>query len=68
LVAPLAYGTKSEVLLQRPDKLRVLTLFDAPAAEFYYVGKTMMALAPVENLVAVGSAPPTIDQMLETAF
>lgn len=31
---PLAYTTKSEVLLQRPDKLR-LTLGGGPASEFY---------------------------------
>jgi hypothetical protein len=65
---PLAYGTKSDVLLERPNKLRVITLFDGPASEFYYDGKTMMALAPVENLVAVAAAPPTVDEMLETAY
>jgi hypothetical protein len=68
LAFPLAYGTKSEVLLQRPDKLRVLTLFDGPASEFYYNGKTMMAFAPTENLVAVAAAPATVDAMLETAY
>src|SRR4249919_802933 len=40
---PLIYSTKSEVVLQRPDKLRVLTLGDGPASEFYFDGKTMMA-------------------------
>ena len=33
-----------------------------PATEFYYDGKTMMAFAPAENLVAVAEAPPTIDE------
>jgi hypothetical protein len=65
---PLAYGTKSDVLLQRPDKLRVITSGDGPVSEFYYDGKTMMAFAPVENLVAVAAAPPTVDEMLGTAF
>jgi hypothetical protein len=65
---PLAYATKSTVLLQRPDKLRVITSGDGPASEFYYDGKTMMAFAPAENLVAVANAPPTVDQMLETAY
>ena len=65
---PLAYGTKSEVLFQRPDKLRVLTPGDGPASDFYYDGKTMMAYAPAEDLVAVADAPPTVDGMLETAF
>jgi hypothetical protein len=65
---PLAYGTKSDVLFQRPDKLRVLTPGDGPASDFYYDGKTMMAFAPAENLVAIADAPPTVDEMLETAY
>ncbi|MGO4396593.1 DUF2092 domain-containing protein, partial [Variovorax sp. M-6] len=64
----LAYGTISEVLLQRPDRLRVLTLGDGPASEFSYDGKTITAFAPAENLVAVAPAPPTIDAMLKQAF
>jgi hypothetical protein len=65
---PLIYSTKSEVTLQRPDKLRVLTLGDGPASEFYYDGKTMMAFAPAENLVATAAAPPTIDGALKAAY
>ena len=65
---PLAYGTKSDVLFRRPDGLRVLTPGDGPASDFYYDGKTMMAYAPAENLVAIADAPPTVDAMLETAF
>jgi hypothetical protein len=65
---PLAYGTKSDVLLQRPDKLRVITRFDGPASEFYYNGKTMMAFAPAEDLVAIADAPASVDKMLETAY
>src|SRR5271168_5195657 len=61
---PLAYGTKSDVLFRRPDGLRVLTPGDGPASDFYYDGKTMMAFAPAENLVAVADAPPTVDEML----
>ena len=64
---PLAYTTKSEVTMQRPDKLRVITLGDGPPSEFYYDGKTITAFAPVENLVAIGPAPPTIDAALEEA-
>jgi hypothetical protein len=65
---PLAYGTKSDVLLQRPDKLRVITSGDGPVSEFYYDGKTMVAFAPAENLVAVADAPSTVDDMLGTAY
>lgn len=65
---PLAYATKSDVTLQRPDRLRVLLAGDGPASEFYYDGKIMMAYAPAENLLAVSDAPPTIDATLETAY
>jgi hypothetical protein len=65
---PLLYATRSEVTLQRPDKLRVVTPGDGPASEFYYDGKAMMAYAPAENLVAVADAPPTIDAALRTAY
>jgi len=65
---PLVYTTKSEVTLQRPDKLRVITPYDGPATEFYYDGKTMTAFSPAEDLVAVAEAPPTIDAALEAAY
>ncbi len=65
---PLAYGTVAQVSLQRPDHLRVLTLGDGPASEFYYDGKQAFAFAPAENLLAVTDAPPTIDAMLEAAY
>ncbi len=69
LIGPaLAYTTSSDVLMQRPDKLRVITLGDGPASEFYYDGKTMTAYAPAENLVAVAAAPATIDAALKAAF
>lgn len=64
----LAYTTVSEVAMQRPDKLRVITPGDGPGSEFYYNGKTMTAFAPAENLVAVTAAPPTIDAALKAAF
>lgn len=65
---PLAYGTVAQVSLQRPDRLRVLTMGDGPATEFYYNGKQAFAFAPAENLLAVADAPPTIDAMLEAAY
>ena len=65
---PLAYTTTSDVVMQRPDKLRVIMPGDGPASEFYYDGKVMMAYAPAENLVAVAPAPPTIDATLKAAF
>jgi hypothetical protein len=65
---PLVFVNKSEVTLQRPDKLRVITPGDGPASEFYYNGKTMTAFAPAENLIAIADAPPTIDAAMEAAY
>lgn len=65
---PLVYTTQSEVTLQRPDKLRVITPGDGLASEFCYDGKTMTAFSPAENLVAVADAPPTIDAALKAAY
>jgi hypothetical protein len=65
---PLYYATHNEVTLQRPDKLRVMTLGDGIPDEFYYNGKTMIAYVPSEDLVAVADAPPTIDQLIDVAW
>jgi len=68
LGTPLVYTTKSEVSLQRPNKLKVITSGDGPASEFYYDGKTMTAFEPTANLAAVADAPPTIDATLQAAY
>lgn len=65
---PLTYATLSEVTLQRPDKLRIVSPGDGPASEFYVDGKTMLAFSPKENFVAVANALPTIDASLKTAY
>lgn len=64
---PLVFTTRYDVAMQRPDKLRILTLGDGPTSEFYFDGKTMTAYAPVENLAAVMNAPATIDDALQAA-
>ena len=65
---PLVYTTKSEVTVQRPDRLRVITSADGPRSEFYYDGKTITAFAPKEDLAAIADAPPTIDGALKAAY
>jgi hypothetical protein len=65
---PIVYSTRYDVTMQRPDKLRILIPGDGPASEYYYDGKTAMAYAPAENLVAIADAPPTIDAALDAAF
>ena len=64
----LAYHTLSNVTLQRPNKLQVLSPGDGPASEFYYNGKTLVAFAPTEDLVAIAEAPGTIDEALKFAY
>lgn len=65
---PILYTTRYDVTMRRPDRLKIIMPGDGPASEFYYDGKTMMAYAPKENLVAVADAPPTIDEALKKAF
>ena len=54
---PLYYTVKSEVTLQRPDKLRIMKVGDGIPDEFYYDGKQVMAYVPSQNVVAVADAP-----------
>lgn len=65
---PLIYSTRSQVTLQRPDKLKVITPGDGPPSEFYYDGHTMTAFSPQENLIATADAPPTVDETLQAAY
>ncbi len=65
---PIVYVSRYDVTMQRPDKLKVIMPGDGPASEFYYDGKTMLAYAPAENLVAVADAPSTIDAALMAAY
>lgn len=65
---PLFYMISSDVTLQRPDKLKIITPGDGPPAEFYYDGKEMKLFLPKANLVAIEAAPPRLDDMLEAAY
>jgi hypothetical protein len=65
---PLAYTVRSEVTLERPNKLRVTSPGDGPASEYYYDGTTVAAYSPSADLVAVATAPPTLDEMLKAAY
>jgi|ERR1700712_5104044 hypothetical protein len=65
---PLIYSTRSEVMVQRPNKLKVITVGDGPTSQFYYDGKTMMAYEPGQNLIASADAPATIDATLKAAY
>jgi len=65
---PLYYTTLSEVVFQRPNKLRVITPGDGPPSEFYYDGKSFVAYAPAVDLVAVAEAPADFDAVLKQAY
>ena len=65
---PLTYATLSQVTMQRPNKLKVITPGDGPRTEFYYDGKTVQAYEPAAKLVAFVDAPDTTDAMLRAAF
>jgi hypothetical protein len=65
---PLVFTSRYDVVMQRPEKLRVINLGDGPASEFYLDGKTMVAFVPAENLVAIAEAPPTLEAALKMAF
>jgi hypothetical protein len=65
---PLLYSVRYEVLMQRPDRLRVVTPGDGPPSQFFLNGNTMMAFSPERNLVAIDKAPPTLEAALLAAF
>lgn len=61
------YHKSSEVVVQRPDRLRVDAESDKGARSFFYDGKTLAVYDPDRNLYAVFPAPPTLDAMLDAA-
>jgi hypothetical protein len=65
---PLAYMTLAQVTVQRPNKLRVITLGDGPRNDFYYDGTTVQAYEPAANLLATVKAPDNLDDMLRAAY
>lgn len=65
---PILYTVRYDVVMQRPDKLRILMPGDGPASEFTVDGRQMIAYAPAENLAAVADAPPTVEGALLKAF
>jgi hypothetical protein len=54
---PLYYTTVSQVMVERPDKLRVVTPGDGPPTEFYYNGKTQTRSYPDDGPLLRGQGP-----------
>jgi len=65
---PLFYMVDSKVSLRRPDQLKVEVLGDGPRSDFYYDGKEFAVYFPEQGLLAAETAPPHLEEMLETAF
>lgn len=64
---PLLYASRSDVVLQRPDRLRIITTGAAPRSDLYLNGTKLSAYVPADGLLAQASVPPTIDGALEAA-
>jgi len=65
---PLFYFTRSEVLLERPNKLRVIVPGDGPASEFYFDGTKAIVFTPQPDLIATMDAPGNIEDMLAKVY
>lgn len=65
---PLFYFTKAEVLLERPDKLRVIVPGDGPPSEFYFDGTNVAVLTPKADLIAMTEAPGSLESMLDSIY
>jgi hypothetical protein len=64
---PLLYASRSDVVLQRPDRLRVVTTGAGPRSDLLINGTELSAWAPAEGLLARAKVPPTIEGALEAA-
>lgn len=65
---PLFYFTRSEVLMVRPNKLRVIVPGDGPPSEFYFDGKTIAVFQPYSDLVATMDASGSLEDALEAIY
>ncbi len=61
---PLAFTTKSEVALERPDKLRVIMPGDGPASEFYRRPSTRHWSRPITPLQSISRLPTGLSLIL----
>ncbi len=65
---PLFYYVRSEVLLARPNKLRVIVPGDGPPSEFYFDGTTAAVFQPKEDLIAIAEVHGSLEEMLEKMY
>jgi hypothetical protein len=65
---PLFYYTRSEILLVRPNKLRVVVPGDGPPSGFYFDGAKVAVFTPKADLLAVADVPGNLEQMLAAIY
>ena len=56
--------SKDFVAVQRPNKIRVISVGDSHAFDFFYDGTSVTAAAPLKKVYSTTKAPITIDEML----
>ena len=56
----------ADLLVSRPNKLRLTTSSDRAERQFFYDGKTFTLFAPRTSYYATVNAPPTIAQLADT--
>jgi hypothetical protein len=61
----LTFFVESEVVLQRPNKLRVNVSGDVPDIQLYFDGAKVSAFDPQKNVHAASGPLATIDEMLD---
>jgi len=59
---------RSEVTLQRPDKVRVSVSGAGSPLESYCSGNTMVTFLPAKKALTIAKAPPTIIECLKDAY
>jgi hypothetical protein len=64
----LVSDTAFDLMLQRPDKLRVNKTSAAGQTQVFYDGKIVTVFTPEKNYYAVSPAPPTIEETLQAAL
>jgi len=59
------YTRESNIVLERPNRLRLDSIGDKGARSFYYDGKSLTVYRPETAVYAAADAPDTIDGMLD---
>lgn len=64
----LASSNSFDLIVQRPDKLRINMTSAARTTEVFYNGKTITIYSPLQNFYATHAAPGNIDEVVQAAL